>query len=167
MNWAQVKALNSTVGTPQFKPLDVVIGDMLDDVKGSMRRIDGFSPITIQPSDNWASANESDLTTLIASSMVADGFFVVEYKVVESGGRSMVFRTEPVKMAGATLNFVDEKMAIFGVLSKIYLRIYKPIDSVENNVSVSTIAVSAESNSYGESIELDYQVEIVNIYKVY
>ena len=167
MNWAQVKALNSTVGTPQFQPLDVVIGAMLDNVKGAMRKIDDFSPVTIQPSDNWASANEGDLNKLISSYKVSDGFFVVEYKLVESGGRAMIFRTEPIKMSGSTLNFVDEKMAIFGVLSKIYLRIYKPIDSVENNVSVSTIAVSAESNSYGESIELDYQVEIVNIYKVY
>lgn len=162
-----MKALNSTVGTPQFQPLDVVIGAMLDNVKGSMRKIDDFSPVTIQPSDNWASMDENDLTTLIHASEVAENFFVIEFKVSESGGRTMVFRTDAIKMAGDTLDFVDEKLVVLGVLAKIYFRIYKPLNTILNNVSVSTVAVSAEENSYGKKIDANYSIEVLNIYKVY
>lgn len=167
MNWAQAKALNSTVGTPNFKSLDIVIKEMLDSVKGSMRKIDNFSPITIQPSNNWASPNESDLTILTHSSNVAGNFFVIEYKVTEANGRAAIFRTEPMQLASATLDYIDTKMMLFGSLVLIYLRIYKPVDTVGNNVRVSTYSVSAEYENYGEEVEADYTIDILNIYKMY
>ena len=57
MNWSKVKALNSTVGTKNFKPLDVLIGEKLDSLNGRMIPIEfeektfDFAPFGVRDFD--------------------------------------------------------------------------------------------------------------------
>ena len=94
MNWAQAKALNSTIGTPQFKPLDVLIENKVDSLKGKLYNAEGFIPLQIKMSASDLGLKTQSLGFVIKNNK----WYVVEGKIVvriEGEWKRSFFRTSP------------------------------------------------------------------------
>lgn len=134
MNWAKIKALNSTVGTSGFKPLDVLIGEKLDSLNGRM--------IPVQFEEKTLTFHPSSLNDLNLDFKPLSGkWYSIEYDVsarkpndIGEVGSHVWERTEPFKIYGN--NYVFAKYVPIpnaydlptGMISNIYIHFYMDKD---------------------------------------